>query len=47
MKYIECNRRFYRKKYFWSYNVAYGGVPNQPKIGTKTRQLDEGDNDDT
>ena len=37
MKYIECNRGFCNKRDCWSHHAVYGGVPNQPKIGTKKR----------
>ena len=47
MKCIECNKGFCRKRYCWSNHVTYEGVPDQPKIGTKKRLPDEGDNNNT
>ena len=48
MKCKECDRSFCRKPDCWSHHVAYGGVPMQPKKGTRkrlpNREDDENDN---
>ena len=37
MKCKECGRSFCRKTDCWSHHISYGGVPMQPKKGTRKR----------